>query len=162
MTFDELYSTQYQTAMRHAEIACRLPNDRAEQVVTDAFFALHQALERGLEIEHPAAIVCKQVRTEAALYRRKACRVRRGGGRKEYGIRPKDLGVVHPGFAAVDAKDTVEKAWVHLTEMEKKIATLAFMQNYSQPEVARQLGMSLRTVQRNVRQLRSKLRELLV
>lgn len=162
MTFDELYTTQYQTAMRHAEIACGLHDDHAEQIVSDAFFELHQALEKGLEIEHPAAIVCKQVRIQAALCVRRECRTRRGGGRTQYSLRSRDLCVEHTGFAEVDAKDTVEKAWVHLTEMERKIATLVFMQSYSQPEAAQQLGMSLRTVQRNVRQLRSKLRELLV
>jgi len=162
VTFDELYTTQYQTAMRHAEIACGLRDDHAEQIVSDALFELHRALEKGLEIEHPAAIVCKQVRIQAALRVRQECRTRRGGGRIQYSLRSKDLCVEHTGFAEVDAKDTVEKAWAQLSEMERKIATLVFMQSYSQPEAAKQLGMSLRTVQRNVRQLRSKLRELLV
>jgi len=162
MTFDELYTTQYRTAICHAEIVCRLRDDYAEQIVLDAFFELHQALEKGLEIEHPAAIVCKQVRIQAALRVRRECRTRRGGERTQYSLRSKDLCVEHTGFAEVDAKDTVEKAWAQLSEMERKIATLVFMQSYSQPEAAGQLGMPLRTMQRNVRQLRSKLRELLM
>jgi len=161
-TFDELYSAHYETVRRHAEIACGLNDDQAEQLATDAFYDLHQALERGVEIEHPAALLCKQVRIRAALYARRECRVRRGGRLMKHDLKTNYLAVEHKGFESVDAKDTVEKLWVHLTEMEKKIATLAFMQDYTQREIAQMLEMPLRTVQRNVTKLRRKLRALLV
>lgn len=166
-SFDEIYTAEHDKAVRFARHRCGLQRDIAEQVVTDAFMDLHKALENKIEIENPVAWLRATISMRNAEHHRHEHRVKRGG---KFTKEPKlmesdcysDLAVNHPEFDAIDAADLLQSIWHRLTETEQKIATLVFMQELNQTQVAVQLGVTLRTVERRVSRVRNRLRTLLL
>ena len=164
--FDEIYIAEHARAVRFARHRCGLQRDIAEQIVTDAFMDLHRALENEVEIENPIAWLRATIHMRNAEHHRHEHRVKRGGKLTkqpelmEADSYP-DLAVEHPEFDAVDAADLLQSVWHRLTGAEQKIATLVFMQELNQTQVATQLGVTLRTVERHVNQVRNRLRTLL-
>lgn len=164
--FDEIYIAEHARAVRFARHRCGLQRDIAEQIVTDAFMDLYKALENEVEIENPIAWLRATIHMRNAEHHRHEHRVKRGG---KFTKQPElmeadfysDLAVEHPGFDAIDAADSLQSIWHHLTEAEQKIATMVFMQEINQTQIATQLGITLRTVERRVNRVRNRLRTLL-
>ena len=166
-SFDEIYAAEHKRAVRFARHRCGLQRDIAEQIAADAFMDLHKALENETEIKNPIAWLRATIRMRNAEHHRHEHRVKRGGKfTKEPELMESncypDLAVDHPGFDAVDAADLLQSIWHRLTEAEQKIATLVFMQELNQTQVAAQLGVTLRTVERHVSRVRNRLRILLL
>lgn len=165
-SFDKIYAASHAKMVRYARYRCGLQRDTAEEVVADAFMDLHKALSDEIEIENPAAWLCATINMRNAEHHRHEHRVKRGGKfTKEAELIEADfchdLAIDHPGFDAVDAADMLQSVWHRLTEAEQKIAALVFMQELNQTQVATQLGVSLRTVERRVSRVRNRLRTLL-
>lgn len=137
----------------------------AEQIVSDAFMDLHKALENNIEIKNPIAWLRATIHMRHAEHLRREHRIKRGGKlAKEPELledRP-DFAVKHPEFDAIDAADMLQSIWHRLTKAEQKIATMVFMQELNQTQVAIQLGVTLRTVERHVSRVRNRLRILLL
>ena len=162
MEFDKIYETQYQRMVCFARNCFNLQHDEAEEIVTDAFLDLHRAQEKGIEIECPAAWIRVALRVNYAKFLRHKLRVKRGGRFQKHRLINADLLVEHREFDAIDITDMLQSVWDHLTEMDQKIATLIFMQEFSKLEVAKQLGIAERTVERRMNQIRKRLRVLLL
>ena len=163
-TFSEIYDAEYLTAIRFAQRHCGLQDDMADQVVSDTFLHLYNALENGIEIENPIAWLRKTICIRHAEFLRRELRVKRGGRfyRRELPLwGGTDLAIEHKGFETVDAVDTFQFIWDRLTEMEQRIAEMVFMRELNQSEIANQLGVTLRTVERRVNRVRNRLRTLL-
>jgi len=163
-TFSEIYAAEYSMAIRFAQRRCGLQDDMADQIVSDTFFHLHNALEDGIEIENPIAWLRRTICIRHAEFLRRELRVKRGGRfyQRELPLwGGADLAIEHLGFEAVDATDTIQSIWDRLTKAEQGIAEMAFMRELNQTEIADQLGVTLRTVERRVNRVRNRLRTLL-
>lgn len=160
MSFQKLHDKHYAATLRYAEITYNIRDDLAEQIVNDAFLDLYRTLKRGIQVEFPISFLRNQVKIQIVNYMRSKCRLSHNGLTK-IKLSNANLCVKHNDFDAIDAKDAVDAVWTQLTKIEQKIATLIFMHDHTQREVATQFGLSLRTIERYVRRLKRKLRGLL-
>ncbi len=161
--FDEIYATKYQEVCRFTQNRCGLQYDIAEQIVSDAFFDLYRALKDDTKIENPVAWLHKTIRIRRAEFLRHELRVKRGGRHRQQKLLDQGVGLAieDQGFEAVDTADTFQFVWKRLTETEQEIAEMVFMQELNQTEIAHQLGITLRTVERRISRVRNRLRTLL-
>ena len=162
-SFDEIYAARYANAVQFARNRCNLRDDTAEQIALDAFADLHKALQKDAEIKNLEAWLCKRILIHHVEHVRYEHRKKRGGEFTRHGLTANhpDLAIEHPEFKAVDAADTIQSIWHRLTKAEQKIAKMVFMQELNQREIAAQLGVTLRTVERHVSRVRNRLRTLL-
>jgi len=165
-TFSEIYDAEHPRAIRFTEkfFWDSRDADAADQIVADAFFDLHKAMEGGLEIKNPAAWLHSTIRLRRAEYLRRNLRVKRDGQYTLMHLSSKNtsLATEDKEFEAVDTVDLFRFTWKCLTEAEQKIAEMVFMREMNQTEVAQQLGVARRTVERRVHQVRQRLRTLLL
>ena len=161
--FNEIYAAEYLKAIRFARNRCNLRDDMAEQIVSDTFLDLHKALGNEIEIENLTAWLRRTIQIRYAEFLRHKLRVKRGGRLQRHPLLlwGSDLAVEHPEFAAVDAADTLQSVWIHLTKAEQRIAEMVFMQELNQTEIADKLSITVRTVERRVNRVRNRLRILL-
>ena len=162
-TFDEIFAAEYSRAVRFAHRRCGLPHDVAEQVASDAFVDLSQALQHGEVIENPVAWLRGSIHQQHANHVRHITRTKRGGEltRLPELFEDPNLAVDHHEFETVDAVDALQAVWHRLTEIEQKIAETVFMQELTHTQAADKLGISVRTVERRVHQIRTRLRTFL-
>jgi len=158
MPIRKLYADYYDQAVRHTEKHYNLKDDQAEQIVIDAFLALHHALERTIEIKFPLGFLHRQIKIKMAQYLRDELLARRGGTLTKHSLTERNLPTTDPNFDAVDARDTVEAVWHKLTETEQQIATAVLINGDTQYGTAIKLNLTLRTLERRLRRLRLKLR----
>jgi RNA polymerase sigma factor (sigma-70 family) len=163
-SFNEIYAALYVNAVQFTRNRYNLRDDTAEQIALDAFVDLHEALQKDTEIKNPEAWLRKRILIHHVEHVRYEHRKKRGGEFARHGLTTNhpDLAIEHPGFKAVDAADTIQSIWHRLTEAEQKIANMVFMQELNQRQIAVQLGVTLRTVERHVSQVRNRLRTLLL
>lgn len=163
-TFNEIYATEHPQAMRYTRkfFWDNQDADAADQIVADAFFNLHKAMESGLEIKNPAAWLRSTIRLHRAEYLRRNLRVKRGGQQSTATRSANSVAIEDRGFEAIDTDDSFQFIWKRLTEAEQEIAEMVFMREMNQTVVAQQLGVARRTVERRVHQVRQRLRTLLL
>lgn len=163
-TFDEVYAEEHPSAIRYAQkfFWGRKEDDIADQIVADVFFDLHRAMESGLKLQTTAAWLRSAIQIKLADYLRHSLRKKRGGQQVSVSLSPSaGLAIDDPGFEAIDNADLIRVALASLTETEREIADMVFMQRMHQTSVAEHLGVSRRTVERQVHQVRQHLRTLL-
>ena len=163
-SFDEIYAAHYVNTVQFARNRCNLRDDTAEQIALDAFMDLHEALQKDTEIKNSEAWLHKRVLIRHVEHIRYGHRKKRGGEFAKHGLTANhpNLAIEHPEFEAVDAADTIQSIWHRLTEAEQKIAEMVFMQELNQRQIAVQLSVTLRTVERHVSRVRNRLRTLLL
>jgi len=164
-TFNEIYAEEHSKAIHYARRffsgAEGKNNDVADQIVTDAFVNLHATMKSGRQILTPTAWLCSAIQTLRADFIRRSLRGKRSGHRVSMPLLSDALAIDDRGFEAVDDADSFRFVWARLTEAERTIAKMVFMQGMHQTAVAKQLGVSRRTVERQVHQVRQRLRSLL-
>lgn len=164
-TFSEIYDTEHPQAIRFIQkfFWNSQDVDAADQIVADAFFDLHKAMEKGHEIRNPAAWLCSVIRFHRAEYLRHNLRMKRDGQHASVRLSSNaGLAIEDKEFEAIDTADLFQFIWKCLTEAEQEIAEMVFMREMNQTEVAQQLGVARRTVERRVHQVRQRLRTLLL
>ena len=163
-TFSEIYNTEHPQAIRYTQkfFWDNQDADAADQIVADAFFDLHKAMESGLEIKNPAAWLRSTIQLHRAEYLRRNLRVKRGGQQPTATRSANGVAIEDKGFEAIDTADSFQFIWKCLTEAEQEIAEMVFMREMNQTVVAQQLGVARRTVERRVHQVRQRLRTLLL
>lgn len=164
-TFNEIYGTEHPQAIRYTQkfFWDNQDADAADQIVADAFFDLHKAMESGLKIKNPAAWLRSTIQLHRAEYLRRNLRVKRGGQHASVHLSSHaGLATEDQEFEAVDTADSFQFIWKCLTEAEQEIAEMVFMREMNQTEVAQQLGVARRTVERRVHRVRQRLRILLL
>jgi len=161
--FNDIYADLHPRMIRSTQARLNLQDDTTEQIVSDAFMDLHVALQKGTVINNPAGWLYTAIRIHYAKFLRTELRVKRGGRLQKLPLRSwiGYMAVDHPEFEAVDAADTWRALWTQLTETERQIASLVFMQEFTYVETADQLGVSVRTVERRAVHVRNRLRKLL-
>jgi len=161
--FDKIYVNKYQEVCRFTRNRCGLQADIVEQIVSDAFFDLYKTLKDGAKIENPVAWLRKTIHIRRAEFLRHELRVKRGGRHRQQRllVQGTGLAVEDPGFEAVDTADIFQFVWKRLTKTEQEIAEMVFMRELNQTEIAHQLDITLRTVERRVSRVRNRLRILL-
>ena len=163
-TFSEIYSAEHSQAIRYTQkfFWDGRDADAADQIVADAFFDLHKAMEKGPKIRNPAAWLRTVIQFHRAEYLRRNLRVKRDGQHASVRLSSDAcLAIEDKEFEAIDTADLFQFIWKCLTEAEREIAEMVFMQEMNQTEVAQQLGVARRTVERRVHQVRQRLRTLL-
>lgn len=158
MTFEEIFHQNFTRAIRYTKrLHLELNDDDANQIVTDSFIKLLKRMQAGHEIRHPNAWLRHVIHHRYATYVRHQTSLKRGRGWQQ-SRRP--VVIEHVDFALVDNLDTLQVLIDRLAPAVQNLAELILVQELTCAEVAKQLGISLRTAERRIARLRKTIRAL--
>lgn len=164
--FRALFQKHHQNAIQYTRRTYSVDFDTADQLVSDAFLCLLEALREGAQIEHVNAWLRRSIQIHHATWFRRASNLYRGGrGREGLGQHwtrislHNDIAIdTFNGFAAVDCHDAFEHATAHLNARDRRIVC-GLARGLSVPDLADEFGTSLRTMERYAAHARERLRE---
>jgi RNA polymerase sigma factor (sigma-70 family) len=158
MTFEQIYHQDFPKAIRYVrQLHPELNDDDVNQIVTDSFIKLLERMQAGQSIQYHNAWLRHVICHRHAAFIRHQTRAKRGGGWQQ-SQRP--ISVEHADFAFIDNLDTIEVLIKQLVPTMRNLAELILIHELTCAEVAKRLGISLRTAERRISRLRKTIKTL--
>lgn len=155
--FRQLFDEHHGPAVRYAQHTYMLDYDTADQIVTDAFLCLNEALSLGEQIEHVNAWLRHNIHARHIDWLRNNCHIRRQRQLKRVTFHDDIACVEHPEFDQIDCEEAVKLALKTLSPRDRKIVNYALVRGYSNKKTAKKLKVAERTVERRLSFVRRKL-----
>lgn len=157
--FCDLFERHQAGAIRYARRAFDLDYDAADQIVTDAFLCLREALNLGEQIQYVNTWLRHNIHARYVDWVRTHRRVRQGRYYKQIHLHDGLVSEDFSGFEVVDCREAVQLALGDLNRSERAIAKYVLIQGNSVADAAKRFRSTLRTMERRISTVRAKLHE---
>jgi RNA polymerase sigma factor (sigma-70 family) len=163
MTFDEIYRQYRDRAINLALSRYGLIYDDAEAIATDAFMLLKATMDKGKKVRNLDGWLRRQIAICAYDLLKRKDQIKRGGKGRLKSVNPcrrvtfLDIADRHNCYVEFENTHDVALVLTQLTEENRRMVKLSYMEEINQETVARMFGISTRSLERRLRSLRKRL-----